>query len=88
MAYDLWSQKEIDARMHVAFVTLQLPHIATKPGQYVTRSGETITIDRVTTHGSRVTCHGKYESGIEDRWDASGRIWHNRECQNDLVRMI
>lgn len=77
--------KLIQAHTHVAWTTLGLPHIITEPGRYTTRAGEVVTIQRIEKRGARVTCFGKYANGIDERWDASGRCWHNQECQNDIV---
>jgi len=73
-----------------------LPTVITAPGSYVTRCGDLVT---VTTLGMHVTgtykglkdgfAHGHYNHGeIKETWLASGRIWTNRECNNDIVRAV
>lgn len=62
-----------------------LPTIVTRPGRYVTRCGEVVTVERITT-GLHASAYGYYSNGIEERWDACGRLLPHSLSKNDIVQ--
>jgi hypothetical protein len=62
-------------------LSFKLPRLITEPGQYLSRCGEIITITDVTDKYA----FGTYPNGVKEHWDLTGRIWFNKECDNDII---
>lgn len=66
---------------------LGMPELITGPGKYVTRCGDIVSIQKVSAK-QNFGCHGHYPHGIAESWHKSGRLYANRECDNDIVGAV
>lgn len=58
-----------------------LPTIISKPGYFITRCGEVVEIESI----DRWMAKGKYDNGVVETWDISGRLLPSVESQNDIM---